>query len=67
MMAASITVQGSRFAAAMPVALFPASPVSGLGFNQQEYTVSRDGRFLINQPVDTSTTPPITLILNWKP
>jgi serine/threonine protein kinase len=67
MMAASVTAQGSTFAAATPVGLFPASPVTGLGFNKQEYTVSRDGRFLINQPVDLSTTPPITLILNWHP
>ena len=35
-------------------------PASGAGH-------SHDGRFLINQPVETSTTPPITLILNWKP
>ena len=54
-------------AAAMPVVLFPASSVTGLGFNKQEYAVSRDGRFLINQPVDVSTAPPITVILNWKP
>jgi serine/threonine protein kinase len=67
LMAASINAQGSTFDAASPIALFPASPVSGLGFNKQEYAVSRDGRFLINQPVDASTTPPITLILNWKP
>lgn len=66
-MAASINVQGSRFAAAAPVALFQASPVTGLGFNKQEYAVSRDGRFLINQPVEASTTAPITLILNWRP
>ncbi len=31
------------------------------------YTVSADGRFLINEPAKASTTTPITLILNWKP
>ena len=40
---------------------------SGLGANKQEYTVSRDGRFLLNQPAEASITSPITLILNWKP
>ena len=39
----------------------------GLGANNQQYAVSRDGRFLINQPVEESTTAPITLILNWHP
>jgi hypothetical protein len=37
----------------------------GAGTNKQEYMVSRDGRFLLNQ--ETSTTTPITLILNWRP
>lgn len=33
----------------------------------QEYVVSPDGqRFLVNTVVQ-ETTPPITLILNWKP
>jgi eukaryotic-like serine/threonine-protein kinase len=67
MMASSINVQGSTFAATAPVALFQASPVTGLGFNKQEYAVSRDGRFLINQPAEASINAPITLILNWKP
>jgi hypothetical protein len=30
-----------------------------------QYAVSRDGRFLINEIVEKSTTP-ITLILNWR-
>src|SRR5262249_19249665 len=67
LMAASITFPGSTFTAGKPVALFPAALAPGLGTNRQEYAVSRDGRFLINQPVESSTTTPITLILNWKP
>ncbi len=67
LMAASVTAAGVTFAAGTPVALFPASPVTGLGTNKQEYVVSRDGRFLINQPAEASTMTPITLILNWKP
>ena len=33
-----------------------------------QYTVSRDGRFIVNnlQP-EEGAPPPITLILNWKP
>ena len=67
MMASSINVQGSTLAATAPVSLFQAFRVTGLGFNKQEYAVSREGRFLINQPAETSINAPITLILNWKP
>ncbi|MBI2149121.1 MAG: hypothetical protein HYU27_00760 [Acidobacteria bacterium] len=34
---------------------------------KQQYDVSRDGRFLINMPLEDSADTPITLILNWKP
>jgi len=67
LMAASIPSTGSTFAAGTPVALFPAALAPGLGTNKQEYAVSRDGRFLINQAVESPATTPITLILNWKP
>jgi hypothetical protein len=49
-----------------PVALFPVLIAPGAGTNKQQYAVSRDGRFLINQPAETSAMPPITLIVNWK-
>lgn len=65
-MAVSITA-GATFAAETPVALFPVTLAPGAGTNKQQFMVSRDGRFLINQPVESSTTTPITLILNWKP
>jgi Tol biopolymer transport system component len=67
MMEASITIDGPTLKAGTPVPLFTASPAPGGGISRQEYAVSRDGRFLINQSADTSTTVPITLILNWKP
>ena len=68
LMVTSITVKGSTFAAGTPVALFPASPAtSGPGAYRQQYAVSRDGQFLVNQSVEASTTAPITIILNWKP
>jgi eukaryotic-like serine/threonine-protein kinase len=65
MMAASIA-ESATFAAGMPIALFPVTLVPGAGANKQQYMVSRDGRFLINEPAETSTTTPITLLLNWK-
>jgi hypothetical protein len=67
MMSSSIAVTGSTLKAGTPVPLFTALPAPGGGINKQEYAVSKNGRFLINQPADTSTTVPITLILNWKP
>jgi Tol biopolymer transport system component/predicted Ser/Thr protein kinase len=65
LMAASITTIPA-FAAGTPVPLFPVTLPPGLGANRQEYAVARDGRFLVNQPVESSAIPPITLILNWK-
>ena len=67
MMAAPITDQGSTLSVGNAVPLFQATPAAGIGFNRQEYVVTRDGRFLINQPAETSSASPITLILNWKP
>jgi Tol biopolymer transport system component len=67
LMAVPISVQGTALSPGTPVALFPALLVTGLGANRQEYAVTRDGRFLLNQPADTSTTTPMTLILNWVP
>ena len=67
LMAASVTATSATFAAATPFALFPAPLAPGGGVNKQEYMVSRDGRFLLNQPAEASSTTPITLILNWKP
>ena len=34
---------------------------------KHNYAVSRDGRFLINEPAEASTATPLTLILNWQP
>jgi serine/threonine protein kinase/Tol biopolymer transport system component len=68
LMAASVTASGVTFAVGTPVALFPAPPlVPGAGFNKHQYAVSSDGRFLINQAVEESTTTPITVILNLHP
>ena len=66
LMAASVTA-GPTFAAGTPVPLFSATIAPGIAANKQQYVVSRDGRFLINQPVEESSTTPITMILNWKP
>ena len=67
LMAASITAPGATFAAGTPVPLFPVLLAPGVGNNRQEYVVSHDGRFLINQPAEAAATAPITLILNWHP
>ncbi len=64
MMAAPIQVSGSSLDVGSPVALFQTR-VANVPI--QEYAVSADGRFLVNQYVEESTTTPITLILNWKP
>jgi serine/threonine protein kinase len=56
------------FEAGKPVALFSTRITGGFitnGFKHQ-YAVSRDGRFLINQPSEEFGLAPITVILNWK-
>ena len=74
MTAAPVTAAGTSFEAGAPVALFPTRIVdggSGSGgaasgvLARPQYAVARDGRFLINQPVDDAA--PITLLLNWQP
>jgi len=64
MMAAPVRNTGTRFEAGKPAVLFQTQMLGGGRSVKQQYAVSRDGRFLINQPTGSST--PITLILNWK-
>ncbi len=67
MMAASIAASGATFAAATPVALFPTQLASSVVAPKQQYAVSRDGRFLLDQLMESPGNRPITLILNWRP
>jgi eukaryotic-like serine/threonine-protein kinase len=67
LMAAPVEASGATFEAASPVVLFQTRAAAGGNANlKQQYDVSRDGRFLINQATEESTAP-ITLILNWRP
>ena len=69
-MAAPVSVANGKtpvFTAGTPAPLFSTRLLDGgPSTAKPQYAVSRDGRFLINQPPDEST-PPVTLILNWKP
>jgi hypothetical protein len=56
---APIAFENSKLLPGTPVELFPASPVVGLGANRQEYAVSRDGKFLIDQAAESPSTSPI--------
>ena len=66
LMAAPVTASALTFEAGTPVALFPTRIAPVVGTFRHQYAVSRDGRFLINQAAEESTTTPITLILNWS-
>ncbi len=67
LMAAGVHPAGSSLDVGKPVPLFRLeSNNSGGGGGHPEYAVSRDGRFLVNNILESSNTP-ITLILNWKP
>ena len=66
LMASTILASGSSFEAGTPHVLFPVQLDRGPGGHPQ-YAVSRDGRFLVNQITEATSSTPITLILNWKP
>ena len=64
-MASAVQATGDSFASATPVRLFA---FSSQGTPQrQRYALSRDGRFLLFRPKESSETAPITIVLNWKP
>jgi hypothetical protein len=69
MMAVPIRATATMVEAAAPTALFQTRRLGG-GLNvigrSHQYDVTRDGRFLVNVEAESST-PPITLLLNWKP
>jgi Tol biopolymer transport system component len=69
LMAVPISVTTPTFEAGAPTTLFQTRRVGGgenvVGRGHQ-YDVAPDGRFLINVEAG-SGTPPITLLLNWKP
>jgi Tol biopolymer transport system component len=68
MMAVPFQSSGPAPGIGKPVALFQTRKVrGGTGNAQQQYDVSRDGRFLINVNADESVASPIMLIMNWKP
>jgi serine/threonine protein kinase len=63
MMVASVSASGSAFSAGIPEALFPVQ--IGRNGSIKQYAVSRDGRFLINQPGEGLNPAPITVVVNW--
>jgi serine/threonine protein kinase len=68
MMGTTVSASDTSFEAASPVMLFQTQIVGG-GQTQakQQYTVSADGRFLVNVATGDFDNTPITLILNWHP
>jgi dipeptidyl aminopeptidase/acylaminoacyl peptidase len=65
LMAAGVTVQGAALAPGTPEALFQTHVL--ITANRQAYDVGRDGRFLIVTEVESASSEPIHLLLNWKP
>jgi Tol biopolymer transport system component len=62
MMAATVTA-GAKFTASEPHLLFPTR---ALPHDVNMYDVTRDGRrFLVNTPLEWSTSSPITVVANW--
>ena len=60
---------GRPFEAGTPVELFQTR-ITGpaVGSNSHQYVVSADGsHFLINTMTEDAVSPPIAVILNWRP
>jgi hypothetical protein len=66
LMVVSVAASSTAFEAGTPAVLFSTRIVT-TPTPKNQYAVSRDGRFLINQRMEESITTPITLILNWNP
>jgi eukaryotic-like serine/threonine-protein kinase len=56
-----------EIAGVTPLFTVPFAEGAVPGSERQQYDVSSNGRFLINAAVDEEVTPPIRMILNWKP
>jgi Tol biopolymer transport system component len=69
LMAVSIQESGNVLIPGEPTSLFHTRLWGGGGnaVTNQQYSVSRDGRFLMNINADSGVTAPITILLNWKP
>jgi hypothetical protein len=68
MMSATIRTTGASIEAGVPVELFQAAfDTVGAAGAIPPYDVSRDGQFLVNELVGSSSSAPITILLNWKP
>jgi Tol biopolymer transport system component len=69
LMVVPVAVNAAALAFGKPVALFPTRLWGGgaNSTNNQQYDVSRDGRFLMNVNTEEAATSPITVLLNWKP
>jgi hypothetical protein len=64
LMAAAVVAQGATFVPGTPEALFQTHTPPRA--NKQQYDVARDGRFLINTELESTTNEPIHLLMNWK-
>jgi Tol biopolymer transport system component len=66
LMSASVSLAGESPEVKLPVALFQTHLATGTNVigNKAQYAVSRDGRFLLNEAVETPSAP-IVIAINW--
>jgi hypothetical protein len=63
MWGARITADGAELRPGAPERLFT---LDALRLGIVSWVPAPDGRFLVNLPVGDTTTPPITVIVNWR-
>ena len=64
MMAVAVDASDT-FTLETPVALFPVNTEAAQGGQGRQFTMTKDGRFLVNVVQQTSTSVPLTVTLNW--
>jgi hypothetical protein len=58
LMAVEVKADGKSFQASVPKPLFEVAVIA-------PFDVSKDGRFLIQVPVEAATNVPLTVVMNW--
>ncbi len=68
LMAVKVRAVGETLEAQPPQVLFQTHvPTTNAALFRASYAVAADGTFLVDEVLEQTSTPPITLLLNWRP
>ena len=67
LMAVAVKLSGAQVTLGAPAVLFRTHFAPVRSISRQQYVVARDGQRFLIVTVAENASPPITLVLNWKP